>query len=137
MAEASISDRIYALEAEIARLKNEQSGPPPGGDTATDEGNDNPTGEKGPAEIPVSVEDVEAQAEELYEMRIRHEVETEDNIGKMVVIDVDSGDYAVDPDGIPSARLLRQRHSRARLFGIRIGYYEADTVGGTLERRLR
>ena len=53
----------------------------------------------------------------------------------MVIIDVETEDYAIDPIGLQSARLLQAKHPDAHLFGIRIGYKAADVIGGVLERR--
>ncbi len=41
---------------------------------------------------------VEQRGRELYQGKIRAQVETEANIGKIVSIDVNSGDYEVDAD---------------------------------------
>ena len=74
------------------------------------------------------------RARSLYEQRVRKQVETEENIGKMVIMDVDTGDFEIDPLGIESARKLRQRHPNAHLFGMRIGYNVAESFGGLIER---
>ena len=76
-------------------------------------------------------------AENLYEQGIRAIVENEGNIGKMVIIDVNTGDYAFDTTGIEAARSLRAKNPHARLFGIRIGYNVADSLGGVMERTTR
>jgi hypothetical protein len=64
-------------------------------------------------------------------------VETEKNIGKMVIIDIETGEYAVDKIGIESARYLRSKNPLARLFGIRIGYKFAVSFCGDMERDYR
>ena len=61
------------------------------------------------------------RAEALYQ-RFRLQLETEENIGKIVVFDVDSGDYELDTTGIESSRRLRERHPVANLYALRIGY---------------
>jgi hypothetical protein len=82
----------------------------------------------------LSTESLSEKGAQLYSERIRSLVETTQNIGKMVIIDVESGDFAVDTNGIASARILREKHPNARLFGIRIGYDVADAIGGVMER---
>ena len=57
-----------------------------------------------------------------YEKTIRACVETLDNIGKIAVIDVETGDYEVDDEGLASADKLHARRPGAALYGIRIGY---------------
>jgi hypothetical protein len=44
-------------------------------------------------------------------------VETDENIGKMVIIDFESGDYKVDKTGLKAARKLSAKHPHSRLFG--------------------
>jgi len=88
-------------------------------------------------ESEMSAERVARRADEIYERSIRHTVETDENIGKMVIVDVETGDYAVDETGIESARRLREHRSGARLFGIKIGYKVAEAFGGALERTAR
>ncbi|BAZ82230.1 hypothetical protein PN497_24805 [Sphaerospermopsis kisseleviana CS-549] len=87
--------------------------------------------------ILLSSEEVAKRAKELYETIIRSQVETEENIGKMVIIDIETGEYAVDKTGIESARYLRNKNRFARLFGIRIGYKVAASFSGEMERDYR
>ncbi|MGB0562101.1 MAG: hypothetical protein ACPGVO_09895 [Spirulinaceae cyanobacterium] len=84
--------------------------------------------------ILLSREEVARRAEQLYESGIRHEVEIEENIGKMVIIDIETGDYAIDKTGLQASRNLSKKHPNARLFGIRIGYNVAISFGGIMER---
>lgn len=87
--------------------------------------------------ILLSREEVARRAKELYKNSIRQQVETEENIGKMVIIDIETGEYAVDKIGIESAHLLRKKNPLARLFGIRIGYKVAVSFSGEMERDYR
>ena len=82
----------------------------------------------------MSRDQVAQRAKKLYADHIRAEVETEESLGAMVIIDVETGDYEVDPSGLESARKLHARRPNAELFGIRIGCRAADAIGGTLER---
>lgn len=84
--------------------------------------------------ILLSREEVARRAKHLYESEIRQTVETEENIGKMVIIDIETGDYEVDKMGLQASRNLSQKHPNARLFGIRIGYNVAISLGGVMER---
>ena len=79
--------------------------------------------------------DIGALAWQIY-ARHRSAVETPENIGKMMVIDVDSGDFEIDDEGIESSRKLKARHPGDRRFGIRIGYRAAESFGGIRERLL-
>jgi hypothetical protein len=84
--------------------------------------------------ILLSHEEVAEIAEQMYEASIRKKVESEANIGKMVLIDIETGDYEVDKNGLHASNRLSQRHPDARLYGIRIGYNVAASLGGVMER---
>lgn len=84
--------------------------------------------------ILLSREEVAQRARKLYDESIREKVEQEENFGKMVVIDIETGEYGVDKTGLKSARYLREKHPNARLFGIRIGYNVAASLGGAMQR---
>lgn len=73
------------------------------------------------------------RAQELYE-RLRPEIETPENIGKLIVMEVESGDYEIDDRGIETSRRLQSRHPNATLYALRIGYKAVETLGGILER---
>ena len=85
----------------------------------------------------ISKEEMARRGQALYEQSIRDKVETEENIGKMVIINVETGDYEVgDETGIEAAKHLHAKAADppAPLYGIRIGYNAADALGGVLER---
>ncbi len=84
--------------------------------------------------ILLSREEVARRAKLLYENGIRQQVESEYNIGKMIIINIETGDYEIDKTGLKAARNLRKKHPNARLFGIRIGYNVAASFGGDMER---
>jgi hypothetical protein len=86
------------------------------------------------AETVLNPEELAERAQELYQKQLRAQVETPDNLGKIIVIDVDSGDYEIDELGIESARHLQARHPAATLYALRIGYNTAVSFSGTLER---
>lgn len=71
---------------------------------------------------------------ELYETHIRPQVETAENIGKIISIDIDSGDYEIDDDLIVTCRRLQARQSNAVIWTERIGYDAVYAVGGTIVR---
>jgi hypothetical protein len=84
--------------------------------------------------ILLSHEDVGKIADRLYENSIRAKVELSENIGKMVIIDIETGDYEVDKNGLQAAKRLNARLENTRLFGIRIGYNVAASFGGVMKR---
>lgn len=84
--------------------------------------------------ILLSREEVAKRANEIYETKLRQRVEIEENIGKMIIIDVETEEYAIDKTGLESAYYLKEKNPNARLFGICIGYNVAASFGGVMER---
>lgn len=82
----------------------------------------------------LSREEVARRARQFYENSIRQQVETDENIGKMVIIDFESGDYEVDETGLKAARKLSAKNPHSRLFRIRIAYNVAVSFDGGMER---
>ncbi len=81
-------------------------------------------------------EEIGRRGEAWYEESLRAEIETPENIGKMILIDVDTGDYAIDDKRGVASQRLRARHPDALIYGIRIGYDATEVIGsGSLERR--
>ena len=54
--------------------------------------------------ILLSREEVARRARQFYKNRIRQQVETDENIGKMLIIDFESGDYEVDESRLKASR---------------------------------
>ena len=79
-------------------------------------------------------DEIGQRGKRLYEQIIRAQVETPENIGKMVIIDVETGEYGVDATGIETSRRLHSERPDASLYGIRIGYDVADALGGVMDR---
>jgi hypothetical protein len=73
------------------------------------------------------------RAQALY-AKLRPTVETPENIGKLIIMELDSGDYEIDESGIESSSRLQSRHPQSRLFALRIGYRAVEALGGVLER---
>ena len=73
------------------------------------------------------------RGQEIYS-RLRAALEIEENIGKIVSIDVNSGDYEIADDLVAAGRRLQQRHPDALIYGKRIGYNAVYAVGGSLVR---
>jgi hypothetical protein len=81
-----------------------------------------------------SGEEIGRRGQEIYEKKLRARVETEENIGKIISIDVETGDYEIDDDLIKAGDRLLARHPGAPLYGARIGYDAVYAVGGTLAK---
>jgi hypothetical protein len=68
----------------------------------------------------------------IYEERIRPLVH--DNVGKYLLIDVESGDWAMGDDTLELADSIEARHPHAVLYAMRIGHRAAGRIGGPARR---
>jgi hypothetical protein len=68
-----------------------------------------------------SKEELSQRGKALYESQIRSQVEA-DNHGKIVAIDIESGDFEVDEDTLVASDRLLLRHPDAQTWFIRIGH---------------
>jgi hypothetical protein len=83
-------------------------------------------------------DEIERRGKELYAHQIRDKVETDENIGKIVSIDVETGDYEIDRDLLKSAKRLLARRPNGALWSERIGYDAVIALGGaSIERASR
>jgi hypothetical protein len=70
-------------------------------------------------------EELADQGQKLYEAGIRQQVEA-GNQGKIVAIDIESGDFEVDDNVVPATNRLFERYPNAQPWVIRIGYRAVD-----------
>lgn len=68
-----------------------------------------------------SKEEMARRGQELYESTIRQQVEA-GNKGKIVAIDIETGDFEVGDTIIAATDPLFERHPDAQPWGIRIGH---------------
>ena len=80
----------------------------------------------------LSGEEIARRGKAVYEQSIRDRVETGDNLGKIISIDVETGDYEIDDDLLKAAHRLRNRHPKAALWMERIGYDAVFAFGASL-----
>ncbi len=68
-----------------------------------------------------SAEEVAQRGQEIYERDIRSQVEA-DNFGKVVAIDVRTGEYELGDDAITTTSRLRLCHPEAEIWLVRVGH---------------
>lgn len=73
--------------------------------------------------------EVETQGEAIYGQQIRTKVEAK-NKGKFLVIDIETGEYEIDPDDLMATKRLLAKRPNAVLYGLRIGFPTAYRIGG-------
>lgn len=76
-----------------------------------------------------SNEEIVRRGEEIYERDLRARLEP-GNVGKVVVIDIETGQYELDEDEVAAARRAQARNPGAALYGTRIGYPALAKIGG-------
>ncbi len=82
----------------------------------------------------VSDEEITRRGKELYEKNIRTQVETPENIGKIISINVETGEYEIGDDLVVTSLRLRAKQADAAVWAERIGFNAVYAVGGTLVR---
>ncbi len=78
-------------------------------------------------------DEVGRRGEEIYQ-RLRPLVETEENIGKIISIDIETGDFEIGESGLETAGRLHEKHPGAAVYGARIGYDAVYGLGGAISR---
>ena len=85
----------------------------------------------------LSDEEIIRRGQELYENQIRPQVETTENIGKLISINVETGDYEIGDDLLITSRRLQAKQSDAAIWAERIGYDAVYAIGGSLVRTVQ
>lgn len=75
-----------------------------------------------------SKEELAQRGQELYESSIRHQVEA-NNDGKIVAIDIETGDFEVSEDTLIASDRLLERNPDAQTWFIRIGHRGVHRFG--------
>ena len=68
------------------------------------------------------------RGQRLYESQLRSQVE-DHNSGKVLVIDIETGDYELDTDDIAASHRLQAKHPGAALYAMRIGSPTFGRIG--------
>ena len=72
--------------------------------------------------------------QEIYRRDIRAKVEAAHR-GRIVAIDVDTGDWAMDDDALAAADALRERRPAPDIWVVKVGHPTLRTFGGGSFRR--
>ena len=75
-----------------------------------------------------SKEEFAQRGDEIYESHVRHQVE-ENNHGKIVAIDIETGAFELADDTMTATRRLYEREPDAQPWVIRIGYRAVHRFG--------
>src|SRR5258707_15555719 len=81
----------------------------------------------------LSNEEIVCRGEELYARDIQPAVK-EKYDGKVIVIDVETGDYEIADDALPTSHRLQAKHPGAALYAVRVGYDDVYGFAGGPQR---
>jgi hypothetical protein len=74
-------------------------------------------------------EEFARHGEDMYQQQIRAQIEP-GNKGKIVAIDIETGEYEVGPDVLTATDRLLARVPDAQIWCVRIGYPAVHRIGG-------
>ncbi len=83
-----------------------------------------------------SRDEIARRGEEIYDRSVRQKIE-ENADGKIVVIDVETGDYEVGDTTLQGADRLLAVRPDAALYSLRVGYDAVYSFGGSSLRRAK
>ena len=78
-----------------------------------------------------SLDEIGRIGEEVYHRDIRPQVMPQHK-GEFLALDIETGDYEVGPDDLQNEKRLRARRPDGVLYGVRVGYTSAYTLGGRM-----
>lgn len=84
-----------------------------------------------------SSQEISTRGQALYDQKIRAQVETPENIGKIVVIDIETGEFEINEDGLTANKRALAKHPDGTFYGIRVGYEAVESFGGGGSRRIQ
>ena len=70
------------------------------------------------------------KGQKIYDESIKPLLDLDQERGKFVVIDVESGDYEIDKRDIIATKKLLERQPGAMTFAVRVGFIAAYRMGG-------
>jgi hypothetical protein len=76
-----------------------------------------------------SSHEIAERGRQLYEQQLCEKV-TPGNVGKFLVIDIETGEYEIDKEELAALRRAKAKHPDAPLYMVRIGYRTAYQLGG-------
>lgn len=85
----------------------------------------------------LSGEEITQRGKALYDRNLRAQVETEENIGKIISINVETGEYEIGDDLISTSCRLQAKQADAPIWAGRIGFNAVYAIGGTLIRTVQ
>jgi hypothetical protein len=86
-----------------------------------------------PSKPSYSKEEFAQRGDEIYQSQVRSQVEA-NNHGKIVAIDLETGDFEVDASEIVACNRLELSHPEAQIWIVRIGSRHVRRFGGRMRK---
>ena len=78
-----------------------------------------------------STDEIVARGKEIYEKQLKSKLEPQ-NLGKYLVIDIETGEYEMDENDLQAALRAYQKNPAGARFEMQIGYATSGTIGNAL-----
>ena len=78
-----------------------------------------------------SADEIVARGKEIYEQKLKSKLESQ-NLGKYLVIDIETGEYEMDEDDLRAVLRAYQKNPAGARFEMQIGYATSGTIGNAL-----
>jgi hypothetical protein len=78
--------------------------------------------------------EIAKRGQAIYDRAIRALVETTDNVGKIISIDIETGNYEIDENLLEASDRLQGQFPDAIIWAQRIGFNAVYAVGGSLTK---
>jgi len=78
-----------------------------------------------------SSEEIVRRGEQIYAERLREAVEMDENFGKIIVINIETGEYEINDDPLAASSRALAKHPGAAIYALRIGYDYVHQFGGS------
>jgi len=75
-----------------------------------------------------SMEEIASRGREIYEKQLKERLEP-DNIGKFLLIDIETGEYEIDEDGDAASLRAQKKKPDGVRYGMRIGHRAWGRLG--------
>lgn len=85
------------------------------------------------AQLEMTADEVVNRGAAIYNEKLRSAVETPENVGKFISIDILSGGYAIGEQHLDTSRQVRAAHPGAVICTLRIGYPAAVSMSGRMQ----
>lgn len=81
-----------------------------------------------------SKEEFAQRGDEIYESQVRSQIDEQSDRGKIVAIDLETGDFEINLSEISACNRLEERHPDAQIWIVRIGSRHVRRFGGRRKR---